>query len=81
MLKCALRLKVVLVHLIQFDDAFTQFNIMDSDWKACEEMVKFLEPFDEITHEMSSSCYPTINLVIPNIHILKQHIAESVSSF
>lgn len=45
--------------------------ITESEWKAVDDLVKILKPFDDITTYMSASTYPTISIVFPTIIALR----------
>lgn len=45
--------------------------ITEREWKAVDDLVKILKPFDDITTYMSASTYPTISIVFPTIIALR----------
>ena len=85
MLEIAIKLKPVLNYITQNDPEFYGLSLSNEQWNVCEKMVEILAPFEEITVEMSSSSYPTLNLVLPNVVLLKQHLdevkTENIKSF
>jgi len=42
------------------------------EWKNLEEVCKILEPFAEVTEEVSGASYPTLSLIFPLMYILEK---------
>lgn len=40
-------------------------------------MITTLEPFETITRKISGATYPTLSLLVPYMHILKNHFAPN----
>lgn len=77
MIESASQLKSVLIWLSVNDDDFSFYDVTEDDWKLTIALIELLKPFEEITNEMSSSSFPTINLVWPNYLTLKKHLNSS----
>ncbi|OMO86928.1 hypothetical protein CCACVL1_09377 [Corchorus capsularis] len=79
MLSCALEFKQVFSRFAQRDSNY-KFLPSDDDWLRVEEVCSFLTLFNEVTNIISGFEYPTSNLFLPELWVIKELIEEKCFS-
>ena len=78
MLHCALQYKQVFPRFAQWDRAFNEYVPSEADWVKAANVCSLLKPFDDATRVVSGSEYPTSNLFLSEIKMVKALIDTKV---
>jgi hypothetical protein len=60
----ALRMKAVINFKLDNDPQYVNIRISESEWDLLENLVRFLQPFEKITSDLSGVKYPTFCLAV-----------------
>ena len=71
MLTCAMKFKDVFPRFAERDSHYKYFP-SDEDWRKVEAICQLLEVFNSVTSMVSGSDYPTANLYLSEVYIIKE---------